>query len=160
MAIVYIGIGSNAGDRNSHIQKALGLLRDHENVKLLAVSNLIETEPENDPSQEKYLNGALKINTDLMPLDLLSALKNIERRCGRIRPVSGAPRTLDLDILTYDDVVIVEGKTLSIPHPKLHERFFVLKPLLEIAPEWLHPRLGKNAQQLLEDLTESAPYSH
>ena len=154
MAIAYIGVGSNLGDRQAHIQKAMGLLRENENVKVLTLSSWIETEPEGGPPQGLFLNGVVQIQTDLLPLDLLSALKNIERRCGRVKREVNGPRTLDLDILTYDDVVIVEGKTLSIPHPHMHERIFVLKPLLEIAPDWIHPRLGKSAQQLLEDLAQ------
>jgi 2-amino-4-hydroxy-6-hydroxymethyldihydropteridine diphosphokinase len=150
MAVVYLGIGSNVGDRQAHIQKAVGLLRDHEHVQVVAVSRLIETEPVSALPQGKFLNGAIKINTDLMPNDLLSALKNVERRCGRSKPEQNAPRTLDLDILLYDDVVIVDGKTLSIPHPRMTERVFVLEPLAEIAPEAVHPRLQKTVRELLE----------
>jgi len=152
MATAYIGIGSNVGDRQAHIQKAVALLREHPNVQVLAVSTLIETEPVGGPPQGKFLNGAIKVNTDLMPNDLLSALKGIERRCGRSKTEPNAPRTLDLDILLYDDVVIVEGKTLSIPHPRMTERAFVLKPLAEIAPEAVQPRLQKTARELLEGL--------
>lgn len=150
MALVYLGIGSNIGDRQAHIQKAVALLREHPNVQVLSVSSLIETEPAGGPPQGKFLNGAIKINTDLMPNDLLSALKGIERRCGRAKAETNAPRTLDLDILLYDDVVIVEGKTLSIPHPRMTERAFVLRPLAEIAPDAVHPRLQKTVRELLE----------
>jgi 2-amino-4-hydroxy-6-hydroxymethyldihydropteridine diphosphokinase len=159
MAIVYIAVGSNVGDRQTHIQKAVALLRENEDTQVLAVSSLIETAPEGLLSQGKFLNGALKIKTDLMPVDLLGALKNIERRCGRTKSEPNAPRTLDLDILFYDDVVIVEGKTLSIPHPRLHERLFVLKPLSEIAPELVHPRLQKTVRELLDALAEPTPPS-
>ncbi len=160
MATAYIGIGSNVGDRQAHVMKAIALLRENEDVQVLSVSNLIETEPEGIPGEPgKFLNGALKIKTDLMPVDLLSALKNIERRCGRTKPGSHASRTMDLDILFYDDVVIVEGKTLSVPHPKMHERLFVLKPLCEIAPDLLHPRLQKSVRELLESLAEPTPPS-
>ena len=152
MATAYLGIGSNVGDREAHIQKAVALLREHPNVQVLAVSSLIETEPVGGPPQGRYLNGAIKVGTDLMPNDLLSAMKGIERRCGRTKNEPNAPRTLDLDILLYDDVVIVEGKTLSIPHPRMAERAFVLKPLAEIAPEAVHPRLQKTARELLENL--------
>ena len=150
MATVYLGVGSNVGDREAHIQKAVALLRDHEHMQVTAVSALIETEPVGGVPQGKFLNGAIRIQTDLMPNDLLAALKNVERRCGRNKSESNMPRTLDLDILLYDDVVIVEGKTLSIPHPRMAERSFVLGPLAEIAPEAVHPRLQKTVRELLE----------
>ena len=157
MATVYLGIGSNVGDREAHIQKAVALLREHGDVQGLSVTPLIETDAVSDLPQGKFLNGALEIKTDLLPLDLLSALKNIERRCGRIKSISGAPRTLDLDILFYDDIVIVDGKTLTIPHPRLHERYFVLKPLSELAPDLVHPRFQKTIRELLEELAQHAP---
>ena len=150
MATVYLGVGSNVGDREAHIQKAVALLRDQEHMQVTAVSALIETEPVGGVPQGKFLNGAIRIQTDLMPNDLLAALKNVERRCGRNKSESNMPRTLDLDILLYDDVVIVEGKTLSIPHPRMAERSFVLGPLAEIAPEAVHPRLQKTVRELLE----------
>ena len=153
MATVYLGVGSNVGDRQAHIQKAVALLREHEHVQVSAVSSLIETEPAGGVPQGKYLNGAIQIQTDLMPNDLLSALKGIERRCGRVKHEPNGPRTLDLDILLYDDVVIVEGKTLSIPHPRMAERAFVLKPLAEIAPDAVHPRLQKTVRELFSSVT-------
>ena len=157
MATVFLGIGSNVGDRQAHIQKAVALLRENEHVQVTQVSSLIETEPQGacPPDrrgvvQGNFLNGAIRIQTDLMPNDLLAALKNIERRCGRTKTETNGPRTLDLDILLYDDVVIVEGKTLSIPHPRMAERDFVMGPLAEIAPEAVHPRLQKTVREILE----------
>lgn len=153
MAIVYLGIGSNLGDRSANIEKALALLREHKEIKILAVSPLIETEPQGGSAQGKFLNGAIKIDTDLMPLDLLSQIKMIERRLGRVKSDAvNAPRPMDLDILFYDDVVIVEGKSLTIPHPRLAERAFVLQPLVEIAPDLVHPRLNKTVKELYETL--------
>ncbi|OIO36965.1 MAG: 2-amino-4-hydroxy-6-hydroxymethyldihydropteridine diphosphokinase [Candidatus Omnitrophica bacterium CG1_02_46_14] len=158
MAIVYLGIGSNLGDRTAHIEKALGFLKGHEEIKVLAVSALIETDPEGGLPQGKFLNGAIKIDTDLMPLDLLSQLKIIERRLGRVKSeVLNAPRPMDLDILFYDDVVIMSGKTLRIPHPRVAERIFVLKPLLEIAPDLVHPRLNRTIKELLALLQSQDP---
>lgn len=152
MAIVYLGIGSNLGDRAANIEKAQNLLKEHEDIQILAVSQLVETEPEGGADQPKYLNGALKIKTDLLPLDLLTQLKIIERRLGRTKPESGAPRPIDLDILFYDDVVILEGKSLTLPHPRIASRSFVLKPLLELAPDFVHPRLKKTVRELYESL--------
>ncbi len=157
MAVVYLGIGSNLGDRHAHIQKALRLLKEQEEIKVTAVSDLIETKPVGGPEQGDFLNGALRLETDLLPLDLLSRLKNIERRSGRTKSEPNAPRTLDLDILFYDDIVIVEGKNLCIPHPRLAEREFVLKPLAEIAPDLVHPRLKKEIRQLYQELLHEDP---
>ena len=156
MAIVYLGIGSNVGDRQANIDRALELLKEIEDTEVIAVSAMLETDPVGGPPQGKFLNGAVKIKTDLMPLDLLSKLAGIERRLGR--PKSAAanePRTLDLDILFYDDVVIVEGKHLSIPHPRIAERLFVLQPLLEIAPDFIHPRLQKSVRELHQALSHA-----
>ncbi len=148
MANVYLGIGSNMGDRAANIDRAMTLLKEHKDIKVIAESSLIETDPVGGPAQPKFLNGAIQIDTDLMPLDLLSQLKIIERRLGRVKGEPNSPRPIDLDILFYDDVVIVDGKNLTIPHPKIAERFFVLKPLLEIAPELVHPRLNKSIKEL------------
>ena len=153
MATVYIGIGSNVGDRRANVDRALGLLNEDEDIEVLSVSAFIETEAVGGPLQGRFLNGAAKIQTDLLPLELLSRLKAVERRLGRTKPEQNAPRTLDIDILFYDDVVIADGKTLKVPHPRLAERFFVLKPLSEIAPGLVHPRLQKTVAELLSELT-------
>jgi len=156
MATAFIGIGSNLGDRQANIDKALGFLKAHEDIDVLAVSGFIETEPEGGFPQEKFLNGAIKIKTDLMPLELLSQLKMIERRLGRVKGEPNAPRPMDLDILFYDDVVILEGKHLTLPHPKLSSRSFVLRPLAEIAPDFIHPRLNKSVKELLDQLQNAS----
>ncbi len=164
MSTSFIAIGSNKGDRQANIDKALALLKAHEEISVLAVSSFIETAPEGDclpdgqgTPQENFLNGALKIKTDLMPLDLLSQLKMIERRLGRVKGEPNAPRPMDLDILFYDDVVIVDGKNLTIPHPRLISRMFVLKPLVEIAPDFVHPRLNKTVKELYDQLQNANP---
>ncbi len=152
MATVFLGTGSNLGDREANIQKGIALLKEHEDIEVTSVSVLVETEPEGGLAQGKYLNGALQLKTDLLPLDLLTQLKMIERRLGRAKGEPNAPRPLDLDILFYDDVVIVDGKNLTIPHPRLASRVFVLKPLSEIAPDFVHPRLKKTVRELLGQL--------
>lgn len=151
MARVYLGIGSNLGDRQATIDRALQFLKENENIRVGAVSSLMESEPEGGVPQGRYLNGTVEIQTDLSPLDLLSQLKMIERRLGRKKGAMNDPRPMDLDILFYDDVVIVDGKTLSIPHPRMERRLFVLKPLSEIAPDLVHPRLNKTVRALLEE---------
>ncbi len=168
MAVVYLGIGSNLGDRNANIDKALALLEEKGDIKIEAVSDLIETAPQEGacppdwqgPPPGNFLNAAARLETDLLPLELLSRLKAVERRLGRVKSEPSAPRPIDLDILFYDDVVIVDGKNLCIPHPRLIEREFVLKPLTEIAPSLVHPRLKKEVAVLYQELLhESHPES-
>lgn len=156
MATVYVGIGTNLGERQANIDRALELLKEHEEIEILAVSKIIETEPVGGPPQGPFLNGILKIKTDLLPLEILSQLKMVERRLGRVKKDQDGPRTMDLDILFYDDVVIVDGKSLQIPHPRLHERSFVLEPLAEIAPDFIHPRLKKSVKTLLDELLNAS----
>jgi 2-amino-4-hydroxy-6-hydroxymethyldihydropteridine diphosphokinase len=152
MAVVYLGVGSNLGEREQNIQKAISLLKENEDIQVAAVSALIESEAQGGPPQGNFLNGALRIETDLLPLELLSHLKNIERRLGRPKNAGlNQPRPIDLDILFYDDVVIVNGKNLTVPHPRLHERPFVLKPLLELAPDLVHPKINKTVRQLADE---------
>ena len=152
MAIAFLGIGSNVGDRVSHIGRALDRLRAHEAIQVLKVSSVIETEPEGVPPQENFLNAVVQIKTDLLPLELLSQLKIIERRLGRRADAnSSSPRPMDLDILFYGDGVIFEGRTLTIPHPRLQHRAFVLRPLFEIAPDLVHPKLKKTVSELLHE---------
>ena len=159
MTSVYLAIGSNMGDRQANIDRAIRFLKEHEDMEVMETSAIMESEPEGCPpdgrrvAQERYLNGALHVRTDLTPLDLLTQLKMIERRLGRKKGEKNDPRPIDLDILFYDDVVIVEGKTLSIPHPRLEHRLFVLKPLSEIASNVVHPRLKKTVRQLLDQRT-------
>ncbi len=152
MATVYLGIGSNLGDRQANIDRALALLKDHEDIRVLAVSKIIETDPAGGGPQGKFLNGVVKIETDLLPLEFLSQLKMIERRLGRVKSAEpNAPRPMDLDILFYDDIVIVEGKHLNIPHPRITERRVVLLPLPESAPAFIHPRVKKSIREILEE---------
>ncbi len=152
MALVYLGVGSNLGDRQENIRKALIFLKENEAIDVLQCSKIIETVPEGVPPQGDFLNGVIEIETQLMPLELLSALKNIERRLGRSKKIgSSDPRTIDLDILFYNDVVIVNGKNLTIPHPRAAKRQFVLEPLAEIAPDYKHPVLKKAISEIYGD---------
>ena len=145
----YIGIGSNIGDRSGNIDRALNMIRSMQKTEIRRISSLIETDPAGGPPQGKYLNGAIEIATDLSARRLLENLQQIESLMGRTRTIRWGPRIIDLDILLYgNDIIDEEG--LVIPHPRMHERLFVLKPLCEIAPEAWHPVLRKIVRDLLE----------
>jgi len=131
MTICYIGIGSNLGDRRYYIDSAIIELRSNKDIEVLKVSSIYETDPVSDIPQGKFLNGVIKIMTDLPAEILLRELNRIEERLGRKRSVKNAPRTIDLDILYYGDEKI-NMKGLVIPHPRLYEREFVLKGLREL----------------------------
>lgn len=150
----YIAIGSNVGDKADNCRKGIAAISQWEGCTVEAQSPWYETEPVYLESQDWFINGVIRIRTDLEPEALFSRLKNIEHAMGR-RP-GGArfgPRILDLDILFYDDRILHEG-LLQIPHPNLHERRFVLKPLCDIAPKLVHPVIGENVKSLLSHLKD------
>jgi 2-amino-4-hydroxy-6-hydroxymethyldihydropteridine diphosphokinase len=131
MVTCYIGIGSNLGDRQGYIDRAINSLKSSKDIKFKRSSSIYETDPISDIPQGKFLNGVLEIETVLSPRKLLSELNNIESKLGRIRSVKDAPREIDLDILYYGREA-VEEKDLTIPHPKINEREFVLRGLREL----------------------------
>ena len=132
MAICYLGIGSNLGNRKKNIELAVSKVNALKDTQVLKISRIIESQPQGGPAgQRKFFNGALKIKTDLSPLLLLKNLKKIENELGRKKAARFGPRPIDLDILFYGDRVISSQK-LTIPHPRMFEREFVLKPLLEV----------------------------
>ena len=154
MAIVYLGIGSNIGNRKENCENAIGRLEKTDDLKVSTRSSFYETLPVGGPPQEDYLNGVLKAETMIPPERLLDVLKNIERQMGRkITGRRNFPRIIDIDILLYDDIVLNTGKFI-IPHPRMHERYFVLKGLVEIAPEVKHPVLGETVGELYRKLTK------
>jgi len=146
MPTVYIGIGSNLGDKEAHIKKAIARLGKKSSIR--RTSSLYKTEPVGYSEQDWFLNCVVEIETCEMPRDLLVFLLTIEATMGRIRTFKNSPRIIDLDILLYDDLVINE-KGLVIPHPRLHERLFVLVPLNEISPKLIHPVFGKSVEEIL-----------
>lgn len=140
MSIVYIALGSNLGDRACYIRSAVAALQEKD-VSVLKRSTVIETDPVGGPAQNKFLNAVIKIETELSPGELLSMCQVIERQLGRVREVPKGPRTIDLDILLYDQLVI-DTPQLKIPHPRMFERAFVLEPLREIEPSLLEEPLN------------------
>ena len=152
MSTVYIGLGANLGDRRAAIDAALARLDEHPAIRVRAVSALIETEPVGGPAgQPDYLNGAAAVETDLEPAALLAELKRIEHDLGRREGPRWGPREIDLDILLYDDLVL-DSPDLTIPHPRLRERRFVLEPLAEIAPDATDPATGLTVRELVARL--------
>lgn len=131
MVSVYLGIGSNLGNRRENIKKAIALLAGIPGIKLSKISSLYDTLPVGGPKQGNFLNGAVKINTNLSPFRILGYLKKIEKKMGRKKTVKNGPRQIDLDILFYGNALI-NTKELRIPHPCMFKRDFVLKPLKEI----------------------------
>lgn len=145
----YLGVGSNLGKRIDNIKESIRLLESMPRINVKAVSDLYETPACGGPkNQPKYINAAIKIQTTLTPFDLLSKLKSVESRLKRKKTVRWGARTIDLDILFYDDLALISHK-LSIPHPLLHKRIFVLKPLSDIASRLTHPLLKINVKGLL-----------
>ena len=143
MARAYVGLGANLDDREKTIRRAVELLADTDGVEVLAVSALRETDPVGVEDQPRFLNGAAELETTLRPGALLEVLLGIERLLGRVRDgVRFGPRTIDLDLLLYDDETIDEPG-LTVPHPRLHERSFALEPLAELAPALAIPGRGR-----------------
>jgi 2-amino-4-hydroxy-6-hydroxymethyldihydropteridine diphosphokinase len=145
---VYIGLGSNLGDRRALLARGLASLTEA-GFGLTSQSALYLTEPVDAPPQDWFVNAVAAGHTSLSPEELLAACLEVERGLGRERTVYHGPRTLDLDILIYGDERR-DGPGLTIPHPRMHERRFVLAPLCELAPDLCHPRLGATIRELLE----------
>jgi 2-amino-4-hydroxy-6-hydroxymethyldihydropteridine diphosphokinase len=151
--LVYIGFGSNIGDRLAHIQNAIHTLSKTEGITLKEISSIYKTDPVGYEAQAQFLNGAAAIQTSLSPLSLLHTLKDIETAVGRQHRIRWGPREIDLDILIYGDLCLQTEK-LVVPHPRMHLRSFVLVPLAEIAPNLVHPVFQETIQTILEHLDD------
>ncbi len=149
MSIVYLGLGSNLGSRCANLRAGVMALLPA--VTVLTQSSMYETPPWGVTDQPPFLNMVLRGETGLPPHDLLHILKQIERQLGRVPSMRYGPRLIDIDILFYDDLVLASPE-LTIPHPLLHERAFVLVPLAEIAPDLVHPILNQPVRALLEQV--------
>jgi 2-amino-4-hydroxy-6-hydroxymethyldihydropteridine diphosphokinase len=151
--IAYIGVGSNLGDKVHQCEQGLREILRVDRHRLLARSSLYKTQPLGVLDQDWFVNAAIKIETDLEPHELLRSLREIESRLGRRETFRWGPRAIDLDILFFDEETI-QTEELTIPHPRLQERQFVLIPLVEIDRHFVHPVLQKTVFQLLENLKE------
>jgi 2-amino-4-hydroxy-6-hydroxymethyldihydropteridine diphosphokinase len=144
-------LGGNLGDREGYLRSAIAAL--HPSIDRVRVSTFHDTAPVGVGAQPTFLNAAAVGDTSLSARALLDTLLRIERDLGRERPFPGAPRTLDLDLILYDEMIIDEAPSLVVPHPRFRERRFVLEPLSEIAPDWRDPVTGKTVEELLRSLT-------
>jgi 2-amino-4-hydroxy-6-hydroxymethyldihydropteridine diphosphokinase len=153
--IVYLGLGSNEGDRLGAIQQAIRMLTDRPAIRLLSASSFYETEPVGYKDQEWFVNVAVAIETSLPPEELLTVCQDVETTLGRIRNPDNqfGPRVIDIDILFYGDL-IMKDPDLVLPHPRVHERACMLVPLLEVNSRLMHPVYNKSIEQLHDDLAE------
>ena len=155
MATAYIGFGSNVANRSGNITDALKYLQANENIGIEKVSGLYETQPVGFLDQDDFINGVVCVETNFNPLDLLAACLSIEKKLGRRRSIRWGPRTIDLDILLYDELVRHSQK-LTIPHKELAHRRFVLQPLAEIAADVIEPASKKTISCLLKETHDTS----
>ncbi|VVB62275.1 7,8-dihydro-6-hydroxymethylpterin-pyrophosphokinase (HPPK) [uncultured archaeon] len=148
MPMVFLGLGSNIGKKEEYINKALTFISELYTVK--KISHLYLTEPVSTIKQDWFLNCVVEIQTDIDPKKLLFTVKSIERKLGRTKTVKNGPRTIDIDILFYGDCVL-KTKNLIIPHPLIQERLFVLQPMMDINPDFIHPVFKRSIHELYHD---------
>ena len=152
---VYVALGSNVGDRESYLRAAIDRLNAHAYVWVLRESSFVNTEAVSEEPQADYLNAVIEVDTQLDVFEFFALTQLIEQKLGRERKGEKAPRTLDLDLLFFDDVILA-NPALALPHPALHERLFVLEPLFELIPDFVHPQLQRSVRSLYHQLHEMA----
>lgn len=148
-----IALGSNLGDRIGNIRRSALMLKES-SIAIVASSDVFETEPWGVCDQPLFLNACLRIDTSLSPRELLLRLKSIESEIGRLSSFRWGPREIDMDIIFADELSINEDD-LVIPHPEMHRRAFVLVPLKQVAPEWIHPLLGKSVREMEQQISRN-----
>ena len=146
---VYLALGSNLGNRKANIVRATYMISKR--MIVLKISKLYETKPVGYANQPDFINAVIKVETLLTPQQVLSVAKSIEDELKRIKTIKDGPRTIDIDVLFYNDKVINE-EGLIIPHPRIQQRSFVLEPMIDVSPDYVHPVLGKNMTMLYEEL--------
>jgi len=151
--LVYLGLGSNMGDKNVNIKKAIEIFANDESTKLIKCSSLIETKPYGYVDQDDFLNGVMLVATSKSPEEVLDLIGCVEKELLRVREIHWGPRTIDVDILFYDDI-IMNTKDLTIPHSQIQYREFVLKPLCEIASDLIHPVFKRSVNDLYKELKD------
>lgn len=149
----FLAMGSNMGDREAYIHKAIKQLKENDKIIVVRESAIIETEPYGKTDQNKFLNNAIEIKTLLSPSEVLIFCKNLEKMAGRVKAEHWGPRPLDIDVLFYDNDII-DTDILTVPHYDIKNRSFVLEPMCEIAPYYRHPIYLKTVSQMLEELKE------
>lgn len=149
----YLGIGSNLGDRKAYMDRAVDRLRADKKIRGIRTSEWIVTKPYGGVSQDDFLNGAVELETLYFPVELLHLMQKVEKEAGRERKIHWGPRTLDLDLLFYENFISDEER-LMVPHPDMQNREFVLRPLDQLCPYYQHPFLHKTVRQMLEELKE------
>ncbi len=150
----YLALGTNLGDRRENLREAVRLLTESDSLRLRLVASLYETAPVGGPQEQSdYFNSAISISTRLDAPTLLKHCLDVERMMGRVRKQANGPRNIDIDMLIYEDLQI-ELPDLTIPHPRMHLRRFVLTPMVEIAPDLRHPAIGATMKDLLDQLAE------
>ncbi len=156
MSKVFVAVGSNLGDREFLIRKAVEAMRDLPRTIVVRVSSLYDTDPVGDVDQPAFLNAVVWLETTLEPRELLWQLLLIEKRMGRVRSQRWGPRPIDLDLLFYGEDAVDEPD-LKIPHPEAHRRAFVLLPLSELDPEFVHPSTGESIRKMIKKLPPNPP---